>query len=199
MRHTSPLPFPRHARRIFAAALLAGLVWQTPPVLAQFGGGDAGLIEAIEDRDIDAFKLAIVNETRPTLRDSMGVPAIILAVEAREQFFVEELLKAGARPDDRPRRRDDSRTALTRAAELGEPGMVKALLDADADPDLPGDRNEPALIKAAHLGHIDVVRVLLDGGADLNITEMTGRTALEVAERSNQRGVVRLLQSAGAN
>lgn len=183
----------------FTACLFVALM--AVPALAQLGGRSGGpqsLIDAIEDRDIEAFKLALVNDVRPTVRNSLGVPAIILAVESREDFFVSELLNAGARPDDRPRRENDDRTALTRAAALGEAGMVKALLDAGADPELPGERGEPALISAAHLGHLSVVRVLVDGGADVQVTEMTGRTALELADRSNQVAVARYLRNVGA-
>lgn len=189
----------RSALGILALAL--ALTATAPSARAQIGiggGSQDTIIDAMEERDFDAFKLALVNETRPTLRDSAGVPAIILAVETREEFFVEELLKAGARPDDRPRRKKDDRTALTQAAAFGETAMVKALLAAGADPELPGERNEPALIKAAHLGHLDVARLLVEGGADLQNTDMTGRTALEVAERSNQVAVAQYLREADA-
>ncbi len=180
-------------------AVLAAAVWMATPAPAQFGGGDdTDIITAIEERDFEGFKLALVNETRPTLRDGSGVPAIILAVESREDYFVEALLEAGARPDDRPRKRTDDRTALSRAAALGEAGMVKALLTAGADPDMPGTRGEAPLITAAYLGHVDVVRVMIEAGADLEITEMTGRTALEVARRNNQVAVMRLLEASGA-
>ncbi|MGF1454708.1 MAG: ankyrin repeat domain-containing protein [Alphaproteobacteria bacterium] len=190
-------PTHRLATAVMAAALMAGMAGM--PASAQFGGGDTpDLITAIEERDFEGFKLALVNETRPTLRDTAGVPALILAVESRESFFVEALLEAGARPDDRPRKRSDDRTALSRAAALGEAGMVKALLDAGADPDMPGTRGEAPLITAAFLGHVDVARILIEAEADLEITEMTGRTALEVARRNNQVAIVRLLEAAGA-
>ncbi len=158
---------------------------------------DNDLVEALEDKDRQKFQLALQGNIRPTVRDAAGVPVIILAVESRDVFFVSTLLEQGARPDDRPRRNRDDRTALTRAVELGEAGMVRVLLDHDADPDLAGAQGEPALIKAAHLGHDDIVRVLIEGGADLEITEMTGRTPIEVAERSGHFHIADMLRAAG--
>ncbi len=157
---------------------------------------DNEMVLAIEKRNREDFMLALVNDIRPTTRDALGVPAIIIAVESKDAFFVEQLLAHGARPDDQPR--DDERTALSRAAELGETAMVRALLEHGADPDRPGVRNEAPLIKAAHAGHVDVVRILLENGADYSITEMTGRTPLEVAERSGHTQIAAILREAGA-
>ena len=186
----------------FAAALL-GLALACPAPGARADvldslSPDNEVISAIEDKDREKFQLAIVKDIRPTVRDALGVPAIIVAVESKDPFFVERLLEMGARPDDRPRKREDDRTALTRAAELGETAMVRTLLEHGADPNLPGEQNEPALIKAAHAGYPFVVRLLVDHGADLMATEMTGRTAMEVAERSGNYQIVDMLRDAGA-
>ncbi len=188
--------------RILAMAVLlaaAGL-WGTAPdarasVFDSLGGGNP-LIKAIEDKDREKFMLELVKQTRPTIRNTQGVPALVLAVETRDAFFVQELLKRGARPDDRSR--PDDRTALSRAAELGNVAMVRALLTSGADPDMPGEQNEPPLLKAANLGHAAVVRLLIEHDADLTATEMTGRTAMEVAERNGHRDIVAILRDAGA-
>lgn len=185
----------------FAVALLWGTLQARADVLDSLSGVNE-LIIAIEDGDRAKFARSLVNENRATIRDPLGVPAIILAVESRDVYFVEELLKAGARPDDTPTRRvgerDDERTALTRAVEIGENTMVRVLLAHGADPDLPGKQNETALIKAATLGRHDIVRSLLEAGADYEMTDMTGRTPLEIARRAGHRRVATILEDAGA-
>jgi ankyrin repeat protein len=181
------------------AALVAVSAWPSgaPASLLDTLSPNSELIIAIENGDREAFRLSLLQETRATVRDSTGVPAIILAVETKDVFFVDELLKAGARPNDKPRRGDD-RTALTRAVEIGNAAMVRVLLEAGADPDLPGTQNEPAIIKAANLGHVAVMRALLDAKVNMEATDMTGRTALESARRSGQNRIVAMLEAAGA-
>ncbi len=190
---------------ICTGAVVAGIPALAPvqPALAQLGGAqtpEEGLVRAIEEKDRDEFDRALANGVLPTARDQIGIPALVHAVETRNAYYVSELLEAGARPDDRPRRRidgqRDDRTALTRAAELGDTTMVRLLVDAQADLDLPGDQNEPALIKAARAGHFDVVRILVEAGADLEATEMTGRTAAEVARRAGYHNIADMLENA---
>jgi uncharacterized protein len=156
---------------------------------------DKALVEAMEKGDRKAFSLALIGTTNLNATSVYGAPFIVLAVESGDPFFVAELLKAGARPDEKGR---DGRTALTLAAERGYAEMVKDLLDHGSRPDHQGVNGEAALVKAARHGHVAVIRALIEGGADVNEADVTGRTALDIAERGGHTQAARILREAGA-
>ena len=91
-------------------------------------------------------------------------------------------------------------TPLSVAVQNGDPGAVKALLDAGAD--LRGYNNYSPLHLAAWRRDsraYSVVKLLLDEGVDVNAQDDHGATPLHEAMRSNADGVVRLLIESGAN
>lgn len=156
---------------------------------------DSDFINAIRDGDNARVNAELLNAS-PNERSGDGVPAIIIAVDARNAEALQMLIDAGARVDTRDR---EDRTALTVAARMGQVGMVRTLLDAGADIERQGGHRETALLKASRQGHIEVVRVLLDAGAEVDTTDLTGRSALEYAEANRHRNVVALLREYGAH
>jgi hypothetical protein len=84
------------------------------------------------------------------------------------------------------------------AHEQDHPDIVKALLDAGANPNV-RDRLEvqtPLMYAAAH-GYTESVRILIDAGADASIVDNNGRTALMLAEEEGHDEIVDLLSSSG--
>ena len=93
-------------------------------------------------------------------------------------------------------------TPLHRAAWLSEtPAVVKALLDAGADPKARAERGfTPLHGAAANSKTPAVVQVLLDAGADLNARTKDGETPLhQAAWFSKTPAVVQVLLDAGAD
>jgi peptidoglycan/LPS O-acetylase OafA/YrhL len=87
---------------------------------------------------------------------------------------VEELLEAGANPDEQ----DPAfgATALTHAALFGRENVVNALLQRGADPMARNRGQGTALHAAAFLGRAEMVRRLLEAGADAGARNERGET-----------------------
>lgn len=91
-------------------------------------------------------------------------------------------------------------TPLHIAAMLGDVKMMRALLDAGADPNAVDDTGRFVLHYAAGAQGPHAIVVLLDEGVDINETESWGMgpTALEIAMGALQCGSVCVLKEAGA-
>lgn len=183
-----------------AAALIAVILLTLAPQCAAAGKPfshlfpEKALVDAMQEGDRHTFSLELLGIDNPNAKSSDDVPLIVLAAETGDAWFVEELLKAGARPDDRDK---DSRTALTHAADRGYTEMVRVLLAYKSDPEHQGTQAETALVKAARNGQTDIVRLLIEAGAYVNDADITGRTALALAERAGHRDTATVLREAG--
>lgn len=173
---------------------LAGAALAPMPAAAQLGNFNP-LITAIEDQDHAAVAEALISEL-PTVRNSDGVPAIVIAARVKDARSVKMLLEAGARPDDRSR--DNRATALTIAAENRDLEMIKLLLDNGADPNRAGAGGDTALHIAARGGSIEIAQALIENGANVNRGDITGLRPLEIAQRNRQAAMENLLKQNGA-
>jgi ankyrin repeat protein len=98
----------------------------------------------------------------------------------------------------------DGFTPLHLAAYFGGAVVVRALLDAGADPDAPA--RSAAGMRALHSaaatggrGDVEVARLLLDAGADVNARQHGGYTALHAAAHNGNAELVDLLVERGAD
>ncbi|OLP80731.1 Ankyrin repeat domain-containing protein 17 [Symbiodinium microadriaticum] len=89
--------------------------------------------------------------------------------------------------------------ALMIASGKGHIDVVRLLLEAGGDTNLPDSDGFTALMIAAYKGPVEVVSLLLEAGADLNLANNNCRTALMVAAHHSRVEVVRLLLEAGAD
>ncbi|WP_370411874.1 ankyrin repeat domain-containing protein [Streptomyces fradiae] len=107
-------------------------------------------------------------------------------------------LRGGADPEGRDA---DGETPLYRAAVENQPGAVRLLLAAGADPGRASgaDDGDLPLCGAACGGHTEVVRALLAAGAEPDQEEGYGFTALAWAVRLGHTGTARVLLAAGAD
>ncbi len=91
-------------------------------------------------------------------------------------------------------------TALHEACRYGQLEVVKALLAAGADPNLPHSQNgfTPMVVAAFEVGHADIIRALVKGGAAPSLASAHGRTVLhQVAESGDVDALEALLQAGG--
>lgn len=86
------------------------------------------------------------------------------------------------------------RTAMHFAADMGQGGVIKLLLDAGADVHTQDSAGQTALHVVSTNGHGTCVKMLLDAGADPSLTDSNGDSALALAERGGRVGSVRLMR-----
>ena len=75
-------------------------------------------------------------------------------------------------------------------------GMVKALLDKGAMPNVVDKSGYYPIISAARTGKTEMVKLLLERDADFNIKSPTGKTLLDVAKDSGNPDTIKLVQEA---
>lgn len=86
------------------------------------------------------------------------------------------------------------------AATLGDPAMLRFLLDATAEIDARDDEDKTPLHRAAIHGNTDAAKLLIERGADIEaVDDRYGFTPLISAALSGRLEIVRLLIKAGAN
>jgi hypothetical protein len=159
----------------------------------------AALFDAIRD-DSEADVRAIlrrgvdVNATDP--RPGAGETALHAAVRLRHPKVADTLLGACARTD----LPSSGETPLH--AAIGEPVLVKTLLDRDAKPDARNAAGQTAMHLAAARGDRMSIKLLAARGADVNALDRAGRTPLDLtndpAASDASRGANSLLQELGA-
>jgi hypothetical protein len=84
-------------------------------------------------------------------------------------------------------------TVLMKAAEMGQVGMIRTLLNAGADIDQTNSEGYTALMTAAVFGQIDAVKTLLVLGADASEVNQYGYGALGMAAVSDEPDIQKLL------
>eukprot|EP00968_Pinguiococcus_pyrenoidosus_P012483 scaffold1096_cov171-Pinguiococcus_pyrenoidosus.AAC.4 len=93
-----------------------------------------------------------------------------------------------------------SRTPLHDAAERGDVGEVRRLVDEGVDKEARERRyGRTPLCSAARHGHLEVVQALLDRGADKEAADKDGWTPLHCAAENGHVEVVQALLDRGAN
>jgi ankyrin repeat protein len=89
---------------------------------------------------------------------------------------------------------------LSEAVKAGDTDLVRAHLEAGADPDEPQTLSGfTPLMRAAMRDDVAIVAQLLDAGADLNATAPEGLTAIHVAAQADAAASLEALVAAGAD
>ena len=116
------------------------------------------------------------------LLDRGAEPTITVAAALGDEARVSELLsRDGSLANDQE---SGGKRPLSAAAERNHESIVRSLLAAGADPNLPEGPNCPrgyALWAASHFGHREVAEILLDAGADPNADVESSGTPTESA------------------
>ncbi|WP_193747146.1 ankyrin repeat domain-containing protein [Leisingera sp. ANG-M6] len=177
-----PLRFFRPARLLLLLVLLPGAA------VAQ------NLVPLAASGDMPALKAALPQGSSPD-PETLARPLYFAAQRGQEEA-VRYLLSAGALPDTAT----EFGTALGIAARNNHTGIVSILLEAGADPNLPGGEDLlMPLHQAAERGAIEAARLLLDHGADVNAAAVRfGWPALHYAQRKGRTEMVAFLREMGA-
>ena len=146
------------------------------------------LMTALELRELEILLRLVQAGADPT-REGTGIQtsgenAISVAARQSSPWALRVLLQARARQAD-----------LDRALMIGcaNVAIVRVALEAGANVNARGRRDETPLICAASAGSAEAVSALLEAGANVDATSRDGRTASEVAKRKGFDGIVTLL------
>ena len=148
-------------------------------VNAPQGDGSTALHWAVRHDDVDTTTLLLNAGASVHVRNVAGATPMLLAAMNGDAVIIEELVAAGADPNDSLTVHGD--TALMMAARTGKNAAVGTLLDHGADIDAVETwGGTTALTWAVDEGHLETARLLVERGADLDarsyyIPAATGR------------------------
>lgn len=178
--------------RITTLALLTGLLWQAPPVIAQ-----SALWEAVLADDRTRLQSLLADEVDINARDPLGNSALHMAAWRASPDTLKLLLTHGASPQAANRL---GLTPLELAIAQHDADKVQALLTAGADANTHVHSGESLLMLAAETGEPQIVEQLLSHGAAVDLREANyGQTALMFAARAGHADIAARLLQAGAD
>ena len=169
---------PPFGRAASAESVLRRLIdWRVPTLMHNLG--HLALLRSIETGNTTTLReqLRICDGNQwgaEVAQYSFVNLPLVQAVKSRNLAVVQELLRAGVRPDAEI---NFSETLLHRAAREGLSDIVAALLAAGAKPDLRNHEGTTPLMEAAALGRTETVRALLAAGADPDLKDRRGQSA----------------------
>jgi ankyrin repeat protein len=135
--------------------------------------GTPALHWRVDANDLASVKRLLKAGADPNGATERGITPLILAINNGNAAMVQTLLDAGASTEHQP----GGETLLMRAAEVGEPKVVKVLLDHGMPVDARDAQfGQTALMFAARAGKAEAAAVLLEHGAKPNVATVVGRT-----------------------
>jgi len=185
------------------------------------------LFLAIDHHDTEGVRTLLKQGADPNSLNGLELRPLSLAAASYQMDVMQELLKAGAKPDlmstygspltfaaisgnlaganillsrgANPNSiRSDGISVLMMAANAGNPTLVAELIKRKANVSTKDDGGETALSFAARGGHAEVGKMLLAAGAKVNDADVEGLTPLMVASMTGHADFVKLLLSKGA-
>ncbi|KAJ0122157.1 nacht and ankyrin domain protein [Diaporthe amygdali] len=165
------------------------------------------IVERCDTRDYTALKLASDSLPMTKLLLSHGADPNVVFPVARDNALncicagwylpvALEIIKHGADVDFQ--NSNDGCSALYWAVQCANTGLINALLDNGANPNIQTWERNGAftpLHAAVNSGRYDEAKILVERGADLSIRDSEGLTPLERARQSNSLAMVELLAS----
>lgn len=128
----------------------------------------------------------------PNNMDVTGRTPVLHAVDSHDIPCLRLILEAGGNPNPKMPKNLFRSSPLTASGFAGMPGMLKLLLDFDADPNACNPEGLTALHSVARTHNVDCALLLLEYGADLNAMSTNGLTPLTIAIINNNHPVLQL-------
>ena len=152
-------------------------------------GGNTPLILAAINGNYLPMKRLISAGCNINASNAEGVTALHYTCHKARGYNI--LLDAGANPDVRDK---DNITPILMAASEGFDNVVKALVEAGCDVNIPNNSvKRTALHLLSFKGHAECINSLVYGGAYINACDIYNRTPLWYAIQNKKTDVVRLL------
>jgi ankyrin repeat protein len=169
-------------------------------VNAALSDGATALHWAAYLNDAETSALLIGAGAHVNVKNNYGVTPLALAAEQGNATILQQLMKAGADPNDPINFINAGETPLHHAARAGRVDAVNLLAWAGARINARESWNgQSALMWAAAEGHAPVVQALLDAGADLYARSNGGTTPFLFAVRKGDMASVKALLAAGVD
>lgn len=158
------------------------------------------LLKAVRFREMDTVHLLFQRGVTPDAAGKDGRTALHVAAEGGLLKCMDALLAAGADPDVRD---DKGVTPLWMAMDIRRPGermqVLKRLLKAGADVNVPGPRQRFVLGEAIRRGYFNEAVELVNYGADVDDGRGGGPSPLMLAQAMGSDEMVAMLMSRGAD
>jgi ankyrin repeat protein len=179
----------------FAVALLAFAAESRA-----MSGPAAALVTAILAGDLASVQKLLDEGASPNLRNDQGVPALSLAVSAKNAAIVELLLSKGADVHAlaSPTKEVTEVPVIWYAAGQGSAEILRLILQAGASLNEHDSQGMTPLMAAAFFGNKETIPALIAMKADVNACDSDARTPLMWAADGGQYEAARLLLDAGA-
>ena len=131
------------------------------------------------------------------MSDGCGHMAATLYEAARSGDVVEVRGMVAAGSDVEERGGDEGGTPLHVAAEEGHVGVMRVLLEMDAEKEAKAADGSTLLHQAAHNGHVEAMELLVQMGVDEEAKDANGRTPLHHTAHNGQVEAMELLVQMG--
>jgi ankyrin repeat protein/Holliday junction resolvasome RuvABC endonuclease subunit len=151
------------------------------------------MIAILEGCDKIALSLISHPDIIVTIRDKYGFTALSLASWENRQCIVDALLvsRFSRQIEVDAREIEGGRSALILAAERNHDEIMRALLNAGADPNLRDLRNGTAIFRAVEGRAIEAFKLLVEYKADLQLKDERSRSLMHcAAEQTNQTEII---------
>ena len=179
---------PWMKRTLAVSALL--LVAATPD--------DSPVADAAQRGEVEEIRTLLRQGADPSAAQPDGMTALHWSALNNQLDIVETLVFAGAALQ--PTTRVGGYTPLHLASRAGNAGVVAALLDAGANPDILTGTGAASLHFAAEANVVEVVSALAEHGADVNVRDgYSSRTPAMFAAARNSAAALQALLDAGAD
>jgi ankyrin repeat protein len=179
---------------------LQALLKRKADVNAPAPDGATALHWAVYTEDAETTALLIRAGANVNVRNNYGVSPLALASKQVNPHILDQLMKAGADPNDEINYINANETPLMHAARAGNVEGVRLLLVAGAKVNArEGWNGQSAIQWAAAEGHSAVVEALIEGGADIRQRSNAGTTPFMFAVRKGDMRSVKALLAAGAD
>jgi ankyrin repeat protein len=162
--------------------------------------GATALHWTVYAEDAETTALLLHAGANVNVRNMYGVSPLAIAAKQANPHILEQLMKAGADPNDPINYINADETPLMHAARAGNVDAVRMLLIAGAKVNARESWNGQSAIQwAAAEGHSAVVEALVEGGADIRQRSNAGTTPFMFAVRRGDMPTVKALLAAGAD
>jgi len=151
------------------------------------------LAQCVAEDKSEEVSLFLAAGFSPNTKDKDGVPLIGISARNGHLKTLEFLLRSGAQVNMIAE--DRGSTALFDSAMGRHTHLVKALIDAGADVNIPSKGGQTALVVVVGAGDEDIVELLVKAGADPDIEDSLGVSARKYANLFKKSTMIALFNS----